>query len=54
LRIVERRSASEVAALIHRSQPTVRQLQVRALAALRAALGDNLGDVDSQDEGNLR
>jgi hypothetical protein len=37
LRILEGRSTSEVAALIQRRQPAVRQLQVRALAALRAA-----------------
>jgi RNA polymerase sigma-70 factor, ECF subfamily len=48
LRVLEGRSTSEVAALIHRSQPAVRQLQVRALAALRAALGDDLDEVDSQ------
>ena len=54
LRILEGRSTSEVAALIHRSQPAVRQLQVRALAALRAALGDRLDDSDSHDERNPR
>lgn len=43
LRILEGRTTSEVAALIHRSQPAVRQLQVRALAALRAALGEEFG-----------
>ena len=40
LRILEGRSTSEVAALTHRSQQAVRQLQVRALAALRVALGE--------------
>ena len=43
LRILEGRATSEVAALIHRSPPAVRQLQVRALAALRATLGDEFG-----------
>lgn len=43
LRILEGRTTSEVAALTNRSQPAVRQLQVRALAALRAELGDQLG-----------
>jgi RNA polymerase sigma-70 factor, ECF subfamily len=43
LRILEGRTTGEVAALIRRSQPAVRQLQVRALAALRAALGDEFG-----------
>jgi RNA polymerase sigma-70 factor (ECF subfamily) len=41
LRILEGRSTAEVARLIHRSPPAVRQLQVRALNALRAALGDD-------------
>jgi RNA polymerase sigma-70 factor (ECF subfamily) len=36
-RILEGRATREVAALTHRSEPAVRQLQVRALAALRAA-----------------
>jgi RNA polymerase sigma-70 factor (ECF subfamily) len=49
LRILEGRATSEVATLIHRSQPAVRQLQVRALTALRAALGDEFGTAD--DEG---
>lgn len=40
LRILEGRSTSEVAALTDRSQQAVRQLQVRALAALRVALGE--------------
>jgi Sigma-70, region 4 len=42
LRILEGRATREVAALTHRSEPAVRQLQVRALAALRAALGDQI------------
>ena len=54
LRVLEGRSTSEVAALIHRSQPAVRQLQVRALSALRAALGDRLDDSDNHDEGTRR
>lgn len=43
MRILEGRSTHEVAALTHRNPPAVRQLQVRALAALRAELveGDN-------------
>jgi RNA polymerase sigma-70 factor, ECF subfamily len=40
LRILEGRRTSEVAELTHRSQDAVRQLQVRALAALRSALAD--------------
>jgi RNA polymerase sigma-70 factor, ECF subfamily len=40
LRILEGRRTSEVAELTHRSPAAVRQLQVRALAALRSALGD--------------
>ena len=44
LRILEGRTTREVAALTHRSQPAVRQLQVRALAALRTALGDEFGE----------
>jgi RNA polymerase sigma-70 factor, ECF subfamily len=40
LRILEGRRTSEVAELVHRSQAAVRQLQVRALAALRSALAD--------------
>jgi len=40
LRIIEGRSSKEVAALTKRSPEAVRQLQVRALAALRAALAD--------------
>jgi RNA polymerase sigma-70 factor (ECF subfamily) len=42
LRILEGRATSEVAALTHRSEAAVRQLQVRALAALRAVLADQL------------
>ncbi len=38
MRILEGRSAREVAALTHRNEPAVRQLQVRALAALRLEL----------------
>jgi RNA polymerase sigma-70 factor, ECF subfamily len=44
LRILERRSSAEVAAVTHRSLAAVRQLQVRALAALRAVLDDQLGE----------
>jgi RNA polymerase sigma-70 factor (ECF subfamily) len=40
LRILEGRSSAEVGALTNRSPAAVRQLQVRALAALREALGD--------------
>jgi RNA polymerase sigma-70 factor, ECF subfamily len=50
LRILEGRSTSEVATIIGRSQPAVRQLQVRALAALRAALGDEFGRASAEDE----
>jgi RNA polymerase sigma-70 factor, ECF subfamily len=50
LRILEGRTTSEVAALIHRSQPAVRQLQVRALAALRAALGEEFGTASRDGE----
>jgi RNA polymerase sigma-70 factor, ECF subfamily len=50
LRILEGRATSEVATLIHRSPPAVRQLQVRALAALRAALGDEFGFASRDDE----
>ena len=50
LRILEGRATSEVAALIGRSQPAVRQLQVRALAALRSALGDELTPASRDDE----
>ena len=42
LRILEGRTTREVAALTKRSEPAVRQLQVRALAALRTALGDQI------------
>lgn len=45
LRILEGRTASEVAALTNRSAAAVRQLQVRALAALRAALDDQPGEM---------
>jgi RNA polymerase sigma-70 factor (ECF subfamily) len=45
LRILEGRSSAEVAAITHRSPAAVRQLQVRALAALRAALDDQLGEM---------
>ncbi len=38
MRILEGRSTREVAALTHRNEPAVRQLQVRALAALRLEL----------------
>jgi RNA polymerase sigma-70 factor, ECF subfamily len=41
LRILEGRATSEVAALTERSQPAVRHLQVRALAALRAQLASH-------------
>ena len=44
LRILDGRTASEVAAMTNRSAAAVRQLQVRALAALRAALDDQLGE----------
>jgi RNA polymerase sigma-70 factor (ECF subfamily) len=50
LRILEGRSTGEVATLTHRSQPAVRQLQVRALAALRVALGDAWGPATPEDE----
>jgi RNA polymerase sigma-70 factor (ECF subfamily) len=43
LRILEGRTTGEVAALTNRSPAAVRQLQVRALAALRVALADQLG-----------
>jgi RNA polymerase sigma-70 factor, ECF subfamily len=43
LRILEGRSAREVAALMHRNEPAVRQLQVRALAALRLELSKGDG-----------
>jgi RNA polymerase sigma-70 factor, ECF subfamily len=43
LRILEGRSSAEVGALTNRSPAAVRQLSVRALAALRAALDDQLG-----------
>jgi RNA polymerase sigma-70 factor (ECF subfamily) len=45
LRILEGRSTSEVAALTNRSAAAVRQLQVRALAALRTALARQPGDL---------
>ena len=44
LRILEGRNTSEVATLTNRSPAAVRQLQVRALAALRVALADQLGE----------
>jgi RNA polymerase sigma-70 factor, ECF subfamily len=44
LRILEGRTVGEVAALTNRSAAAVRQSQVRALSALRAAL-DELGDI---------
>jgi RNA polymerase sigma-70 factor, ECF subfamily len=50
LRILEGRRTSEVAELTHRSQAAVRQLQVRALAALRSALADEAAG----PEGELR
>ena len=50
LRILEGRPTSEVATLTRRSQPAVRQLQVRALAALRVLLGDELGGAAADDE----
>ncbi len=52
LRILEGRTTSEVAALTDRSQPAVRQLQVRALAALRAQLGDQLGSANVEATGD--
>jgi RNA polymerase sigma-70 factor, ECF subfamily len=45
LRILEGRSSGEVAALTNRSPAAVRQLQARALAALRVALADQLGEL---------
>jgi RNA polymerase sigma-70 factor (ECF subfamily) len=45
LRIIEGRTASEVGALTNRSPAAVRQLQARAVAALRAALNDQLSDM---------
>jgi RNA polymerase sigma-70 factor, ECF subfamily len=44
LRILEGRSSAEVAAITQRSPAAVRQLQVRALAALRTALNDQPGE----------
>jgi RNA polymerase sigma-70 factor, ECF subfamily len=44
LRILEGRTTGEVAAMTNRSPAAVRQLQVRALAALRVALADQLGE----------
>ena len=49
LRILEGRPTREVATLIHRSQPAVRQLQVRALAALRSTLGEELAGLTTED-----
>lgn len=40
MRILEGRSTREVAALTHRNEPAVRQLQARALAALRLELSE--------------
>ena len=48
LRILEGRTTREVAALTNRSEPAVRQLQVRALAALRAALGDQIRNATAE------
>ncbi len=45
LRILEGRTTAEVAALTHRSAAAVRQLQVRALHALRAALAEQASDL---------
>jgi RNA polymerase sigma-70 factor (ECF subfamily) len=44
LRILEGRTTREVAAITGRSPAAVRQLQVRALAALRIAFADELGE----------
>lgn len=44
LRVLEGRPSNEVATLIRRSPQAVRQLQVRALAALRELLTDELGN----------
>jgi RNA polymerase sigma-70 factor (ECF subfamily) len=49
LRILEGRTTGEVATLIDRSPAAVRQLQVRALGALRAALGPDLLTFRTQD-----
>jgi RNA polymerase sigma-70 factor (ECF subfamily) len=58
LRVLEGRTTDEVARLTDRSPPAVRQLQVRALAALRAALGDELGSFttggDAESDGDER
>jgi RNA polymerase sigma-70 factor (ECF subfamily) len=43
LRILEGRTTDEVAGLTHRSAAAVRQLQVRALAALRGTMDSQLG-----------
>lgn len=45
LRILEGRTAAEVGALTNRSPAAVRQLQARAVAALRAALNDQFGEM---------
>src|SRR6266851_2735524 len=45
LRILGGRTANEVGFLTNRSSAAVRQLQVRAVAALRAALNDQLGEM---------
>lgn len=51
LRILEGRPASEVAQITHRSPAAVRQLQVRALAALRAALGNEFTAAAAETDG---
>ncbi len=53
LRILEGRTTSEVAAITGRNQPAVRQLQVRALVALRAQLRGQLGRalIDADQDG---
>lgn len=51
LRILEGRPASEVARITDRSPAAVRQLQVRALAALRTALGNEFGGPAAEPEG---
>jgi len=54
LRVLEGRSTGEVAQLIDRSQAAVRQLQVRALAALRVALGHELSSFTIESEEDER
>jgi RNA polymerase sigma-70 factor, ECF subfamily len=51
LRILEGRTAAEVARMTGRSAAAVRQQSVRAQAALRAALGDQLGLMTAADFG---